>query len=192
MITLRLEKQGETLTFFGEADSSAPSVEVEVSVAPGAEGPPPHMHTKQSETFNVTSGRLVAMVDGQEHVAEVGQTLVVQAGQAHTFANGSETEPLVFRATIEPALNFQWMITELAQAAIRAGGSWGDLPLPELAYILRQVRDEYRVAGMPVVLQDILFGLLARVAVLRGKTVEIVPMSDAESKPQMQLSEQMR
>ncbi len=192
MITLKLEKQGETLTFFGEADSTAASMEVEVSMAPGAEGPPPHIHTKQSETFKVMSGRLVAKADGQEHAAEAGQTLVVHAGQAHTFANGSETEPLVFRATLEPALNFQWALTELARAAIRAGGSWEDLPLPELAYILRQVRDEYRVAGIPFAVQDIVFGLLARVAALQGKTEEIVPMSASESKPQMQLSRQTR
>lgn len=192
MITLKLEKQGESLTFFGEADSTAPSVEVEVSMAPGADGPPPHIHTKQSETFQVTSGRLVAKVDGQEHTAEAGQTLVVQAGQAHTFANGSETEPLVCRATLEPALNFQWALTELAKAAIRAGGSWEDLPMPELAYILRQVRDEYRVAGIPFVLQDILFGMLARVAVLQGRTKEIVPMRGVEGEPQTQLSGQTR
>jgi quercetin dioxygenase-like cupin family protein len=190
MITLKLEKQGESLTFFGEADSTASSMEVEVSMAPGAEGPPPHIHTKQSETFNITAGRLVAKVDGEEHIAEPGQTLVVQAGQAHTFVNGSETEPLVFRATFEPALNFQWALTELARAAIRAGGSWADLPLPELAYILRQVRDEYRVVGIPFVLQDILFGLLARVAVLQGRAKEIAPMSEVDRQPQMQLSGQ--
>jgi quercetin dioxygenase-like cupin family protein len=190
MTTLKLEKQGESLTFFGEADSTASSMEVGVSMAPGAEGPPPHIHTKQSETFQVTSGRLVAMVDGQEHTAEAGQTVVVQAGQAHTFANGSETEPLVFRATFEPALNFQWALTELAKSAIRAGGSWANLPLPELAYILRQVRDEYRVAGIPFVLQDVLFGLLARVAELQGRAKEIAPMSEVDRQPQMQLSGQ--
>jgi quercetin dioxygenase-like cupin family protein len=192
MITLRLEKQGESLTFFSEADSTAASLEVEVSMAPGAEGPPPHIHTKQSETFNVSSGLLAATVDGQAHTAEAGQTLVVQAGQAHTFVNGSETEPLVFRATFEPALNFQWALTELAKAAIRAGGSWGDLRLPELAYILRQVRDEYRVAGIPVVLQEILFGLLSKVAVLQGKAKEIAPMDDVERRPQMQFGGQTR
>ena len=192
MITLKLEKQGESLTFFGEADSSAPSMEFEVKMAPGAEGPPPHIHTKQTETFNVTSGRLIATVDGQEHTAEAGQSVVVQAGQAHTFANGSETEQLVFGTTMEPALNFQWALTELAKAAIRAGGSWDDLPLPEIAYILNQVRDEYRVAGIPFVLQDIFFGILARVVVLQGKAKDIAPKDDAAGGPQMQLGEQTR
>jgi hypothetical protein len=63
----------------------------------------------------------------------------------------------------------------MARSAIRAGGSWKDAPLLEVAYLMHQVRDEYRLAGMPVLVQDLLFGLLARVAVLLGKTKEIAP-----------------
>jgi hypothetical protein len=117
MITLNLQRQGETITFFSEADSAA----------------------------------------------------------AHTFRNGSATEPLVGRGAVEPALHFQWFLTEMSKAAIRAGGSWKDLPMLEAAYILNEVRDEYRVAGVPVLAQKLLLGLLARVAIATGKARQIAP-----------------
>jgi mannose-6-phosphate isomerase-like protein (cupin superfamily) len=182
MITLNVEKQGESITFLAEADTTAPRAEAEVRLAPGASGPPPHLHTKQHESFHVVSGRMIATVDGQQHTVEAGETLVVQPGQAHTFANASQTEPLIVRGTVEPALHFQWFLSEMAKSAIRAGGSWKDLPVFEAAYILHQMRDEYRLAGMPVLVQDIVFGLLARVAVLLGRTKHITPKHAAPAR----------
>lgn len=94
MITLNVEKQGEAITFLQEADSSAPRAEVELRLAPGADGPPPHIHTKQKEIFQVTTGRMIAEVGGQLHAVEAGMTLVVQPGQTHTFSNGSGEEEI--------------------------------------------------------------------------------------------------
>jgi mannose-6-phosphate isomerase-like protein (cupin superfamily) len=175
MVTLNVEKQGESITFLADADCTAPRAEAELRMAPGALGPPAHKHTRQRETYRVVTGRMIARVDGRENVLEAGETLVVQEGQAHTFANGSETEALHFHVTIEPALHFQWFLTEMAKSAIRGGGSWKDLPVLEAAYILHQVRDEYRVAGIPILMQDLAFGLLSGVAVLLGKTKHIEP-----------------
>jgi mannose-6-phosphate isomerase-like protein (cupin superfamily) len=182
MITLDLEKQGERLTFFGEADSGAECLELEVRMAPGADGPPPHIHTRSRETFRVKSGRMVATVDGEAHEVEVGQRLELAPGQVHTFSNGSEREALVAHVTMAPALHFQWALSELARAAIRAGGSWDDLPFLEMAYIMYAVRDEYRVAGMPVVVQDVLFGVAARLASVLGRTKEIAPRDGVASR----------
>jgi len=174
--TYALEAQGETLTFFGESDSAAPRVEFDVRIAPGAVGPESHSHPKQSERFAVTSGRLLATVDGVEHLVGPGEELLVEAGQLHTFRNASEGEPLVFRCTVEPALNFQWMLTESAKSAIRSGGSWKDASLLEACYILRQIPGEYRLAGMPAPVQNLLIGALAMLAVLLGKTRNVEPL----------------
>jgi mannose-6-phosphate isomerase-like protein (cupin superfamily) len=175
VITLKLEKQGESITFFGQGDHTASSVEFEVTMAPGASGPESHRHPRQSERFDVVSGRLVATVEGEEKSLGAGESVTVAAGQAHTFANGSETEPLVFRTVVAPALHFQWFLTEGAKSAIRGGGSWKDMPILYAAHLLHEMGDEYRIAGMPDFLQDVIFGALARVAVLLGRTREIAP-----------------
>ena len=176
MITLNIEKQGETITFFSEPDNTSPSLEVEVRLAPGADGPGPHIHTRQAEIFQVVSGTMIAKVDGREIVIEAGETAIVEPGQVHSFKNGSATEPLLIRGKVEPALNFQWFLTEAAKSAIRAGGAWKDLPLLEVAYIMHQVRDEYRLAYIPFALQDLIFGGLSRLAVRRGRTKDIAPL----------------
>jgi len=177
MTTLALEAQGETLVFFGEADGSAPSVEFEVRMAPAAVGPDPHVHPKQSERFAVVSGRMVTTVDGVVHALGSGEEVLVEAGQVHSFVNGSQVEPLVFRCTVEPALNFQWFLTESARSAIRTGGgSWRKASLLEGAWILHQVRGEYRLAGMPAFAQNLLIGSLARLASALGKTRNIEPL----------------
>jgi len=175
--TLALEAQGETLVFFGEADSSAPSVEFEVRMAPAAMGPEAHLHPKQNERFAVVSGRMLATVDGVEHALGPGEEVLARAGQVHSFVNGSPDEPLVFRCTVEPALNFQWFLTESAKSAIRTGGGhWKKASLLEAAWILHQIPGEYRLAGMPAFVQNLLIGTLARTATALGRTKNIEPL----------------
>jgi len=177
MITLNLEKQGETLTFFSEPDPSAPILEFECSIAPGKDGPDPHSHPLQTETFHVTEGLMRAVVNGQERFIEEGDSIVVAPGQVHTFSNPKPDRPLTLRITIEPALNFQWFLTEAARSAIRNGGSWKDAPLLEIGYIVNQVIDEQDMPGLPGPVKRLLFGTLARIAVMLKKTGEIAPMA---------------
>lgn len=176
MITLNLEKQGEKLTFFSEPDPSAPILEFECTIAPGMIGPDPHIHPMQTETFHVTRGQMLVVVDGEERLIREGETIVVAPGQVHTFSNPDPDEPLDLQIAIEPPLNFQWFLTEAARSAIRNGGSWKDAPLLEVAYILNQVADEHDMPGLPPLAKRLLFGALARAAVLLKKTGEIAPL----------------
>jgi quercetin dioxygenase-like cupin family protein len=179
LITLNLEKQGESITFLAEADSTAPRVENEVRLAPGAVGPTPHCHTKQREFFHVVAGSMIVTVEGQTHRVATGETVVVEPGQMHTFANGSESDSLIIRGAVEPALHFQWFLSEMAKIAIRGGGAWNDVPLLEAGFLLYHMRDEYRLGGIPVVVQDLLFGALAWIAERVGRTRDIEPKHGA-------------
>jgi quercetin dioxygenase-like cupin family protein len=176
MFTLHLKEQGETLTFFSEPDSTAPTVEFECTIAPGKTGPEPHKHPLQTETFRVTKGRMLAMVDGEEHLIPTGESIVISPGQTHTFSNPDPSQPLTMRIVMEPALNIQWFLTEAARSAIRNGGSWKDIPLFEVGYIVAQVVDEHDYPNMPPLIKRLLFGALARAAVLLNKTAEIAPL----------------
>ena len=175
MITLDMQQQGECFTFFSEPDPSAPSVEFEVVLAPGSPGPDPHIHAKQLETFQVTSGEMVAKLGKEERMVRAGETLVVPAGQVHALRNGSASEPLVIRITVEPALNFQWFMTEAARLAISNGGRWKDIPLLDAAYLVHVTRDEHAIPGMPRFLQYAIFAPLAGLAVLLGRHRKLAP-----------------
>jgi quercetin dioxygenase-like cupin family protein len=175
MITLSLGKQGESITFFSEADDSAPSLEFEVRLAPGATGPESHIHPLQSERFTVSSGRMIVVANGVTREIDEGESVMVAPGEAHSFANASAGDPLVFRCTVEPALHFQWFLTEAAKSTIRGGGSWKDMPFLEAVYILNQIRGEYLLAGIPAGIENAMFALVARTAVALGRTKLISP-----------------
>jgi len=80
------------------------------------------------------------------------------------------------RVVVEPALKFQWFLSESAASAIRGGGSWRDMSLLDAGWILRRMKGEYRLAGMPDQIQDAVFLGLATLADLTGRSRHIGPM----------------
>lgn len=173
---LDLEKDGEKLTFFSEPDFNAPSVEFECVLGPGSKGPEPHIHTVQTETFYVVSGLMIGRIKGEEDVhLGPGEKLVVPPGITHSFTNGSTDEPLVIRGIVEPALDFQWYLSEAAKSAIRNGGSWKDMPLLEAGHLMWISRDQQRISGLPFFIQDVIFFVLSVLARLLGKAKNISP-----------------
>lgn len=176
MYVFDLKEQGENLTFFGEPDSSAPHVDFECTIAPGKDGPDPHVHPLQTETFHVTGGQMRAIVNGEEKILQTGETIVIEPGQVHSFSNATEDEPLKLKIRMEPALNFQWFMMEAAASAIRNGSRWKDAPLLEICYILNQVVDEHDFPRLPAPMKRAFVGLLARLAILLKKTDKINPI----------------
>jgi mannose-6-phosphate isomerase-like protein (cupin superfamily) len=176
VITLDVQPQGERFVFFSEPDPGAPSLEFEMTAAPGAGGPDPHIHAKQVETFRVVSGGMQATLGKEERIIRAGESLVVPAGQVHRWRNLSESEPLVVRIRVEPALQFQWMMTEYSRLAIANGGRWKDAPLLEVGYILHRTRDEHEIPGMPHILTSLFLASLAGLAVLLGRHRRISPL----------------
>lgn len=175
-IVLNLEKEGEKFTFYGDPDSKAPALEFNNILAPGAKGPEPHVHTLQTETFHVISGTMIARVEGEEDITlNTGEKIVIPPGKVHSFSNGSKDEPLEIRGVVEPALDFQWFITEAAKSAIRNGGSWKDMPFTEVGHLMWLSRDQQLTAGVPIFIQYLLFGSLSIIARITGKAKNFAP-----------------
>ncbi len=118
---------------------------------------------------------LGAVVEGEERLVGTGEVLCVKPGQLHTFSNADPAHPLILRITIEPALHFQWFMTEVARSALRGGGRWKDASLLELGWILNQVTDEHDLPGLPRFAKRPLFGTLAPLAVVTRRAGRIEP-----------------
>ncbi len=175
MHTLELEQQGETIVFLDDPDATAPSCAFEVRLAPGADGPPPHYHLGQDESFEVVSGVFQASLDGTEHRLGAGERVTIRSGVVHTFRNGLPDQPLVLRGAMEPQLDFQWALSEMARSAIRGGGSWKHLSLLDAGWVMHQVRGQYYTAGIPRPLHHLITGLLAALARLTGRRRALTP-----------------
>ena len=64
--------------------------------------PPLHWHALQDETFSVVSGHMVATVSGKQNVHVEGESTLIPRGQYHTFANASDSVPLVIDVQLTP------------------------------------------------------------------------------------------
>jgi quercetin dioxygenase-like cupin family protein len=161
--------RGQRLIFRKIArDSKGELVEVEAFYQPGSEAPPEHIHPLQEEYFEVLDGCIDTRVNGQEKRYEAGESFRIPAGTAHQMWNGGSTEAHILWQT-RPALHtddFFEIMWGLAQA-----GKTNKAGLPnllQLAVIMQQYRREFRPIRPPLIVQNIVFALLAPLGRLCG------------------------
>ena len=80
---------------------------------------PPHLHHEQEEQYEVISGTLDVLLNGEKKRLGEGQRLVVPAGTPHTFGNYSDAE-VHFVSEHRPALRFREMM-EAWYAPVKTG-----------------------------------------------------------------------
>jgi mannose-6-phosphate isomerase-like protein (cupin superfamily) len=73
-----------------------------ITIQPHREGPPPHAHVAEDDSFYILEGELTFLVDDDELVAGPGTFVLVPPGVTHTFANRSD-EVLRFLNVHAPA-----------------------------------------------------------------------------------------
>jgi mannose-6-phosphate isomerase-like protein (cupin superfamily) len=94
------------------ADSAGERIEFEITMAPGAMGPPKHFHPRQQESWKVLEGELSVFVDDRWRTLGEGESLSISPNTIHTLRNRS-SGVVRFRDVHEPALDFQEYIEEL-------------------------------------------------------------------------------
>jgi quercetin dioxygenase-like cupin family protein len=61
----------------------------EITMAPGAMGPPRHSHPAQEESWTVPTGELSVLVNSRWQTLVAGESLTISPGVVHTLANRS-------------------------------------------------------------------------------------------------------
>ena len=90
-----------TLKADGEATRDAYSL-FEYSIPAGVFGPPPHVHTREDESFICLAGRLDVMLGGENFTIGHGDYLFMPRDVVHTFRNSSDEEARVI-SVVSPA-----------------------------------------------------------------------------------------
>jgi len=83
-------------------DSSGKRIGFEITMAPGALGPPKHFHPRQDERWSVLEGELSVFVDGDWRTLGEGESLSIAPNVVHTLRNRSG-DKVRFRDVHEPA-----------------------------------------------------------------------------------------
>jgi quercetin dioxygenase-like cupin family protein len=102
------------------AVSDGAFVEMEFVLPPGCVPPPPHVHPRQVEEYEVLTGRLDLTVEGRWRTLGPGDSASVPVGALHTFRNRSG-ETVRVRNHHRPAMRFEEFI-ECTARTLRAAG----------------------------------------------------------------------
>lgn len=90
-----------TMKTNGESTRDAYSL-FEYSVPGGTNGPPPHIHRREDESFVMLDGRLEVSLGGEEYVIEQGDYLYLPRDVIHAFRNPFGDEARVI-SVVSPA-----------------------------------------------------------------------------------------
>ncbi len=172
--TLHIPGDGEEQQFLTDG-SGTDDAQVLMTIPPASSGSVMHVHTRQTERIDVISGRLLLRTSAGKRFIEAGEHYVVRRGVPHTFRNASKMKKLTVLISVYPALHFEWYLTEMARCANRHGGHWRNVSWLEMAVILHAMRDEFRLAWMPLLIQRPIIAAMALLAHITGDARRVSP-----------------
>src|SRR6476620_12046998 len=142
-------------------DTNGELVEGDLFARPGGHPAAAHVHPHQEERFGVLAGTIKLQVDGEETTLRVGEWAEVPVGRPHTWWNDSQEDAHVL-VQVAPALRMEMFFETFFGLAKDGKTNSKGLPnLLSMAVILREYRDEVRLARPPAVVQNAVFGHLA-------------------------------
>ena len=130
--------------------------------------PPPHYHPEQEEDFTILEGELQVKINGEKRILKKGDLLHIPAGTIHSMWSEYNGKTIV-NWVIRPALNSEYFF-ETAVGLANSGktnkkGMPGILQGSLMALHFHSV---FRLAKPPMVIQKILFSILAPIARMFG------------------------
>jgi mannose-6-phosphate isomerase-like protein (cupin superfamily) len=160
---------GETVTFLvTAADSGGKLLELEMEADPRAAGATEHIHPRITERYEMLEGRLHVTLEGVDTVVSAGQRLEIPPRTAHSFRN-ADNERARVRVRFEPAGRFEEFMETIYALAAEGKTNANSRPrLLQAALIGRRHIDDIALARPPVVVQRLLYALLAPLARARG------------------------
>lgn len=158
---------GETLTFLGrEIVDGEERVLLSAEVEAG-QGPPMHVHFKQTEALTVEKGNLCYQIEGQEpKVIGPGETVTFGPGCPHRF--WAEEGPVSMTGYVSPPDNVEYFLGKIYESARdkKAGGRPDDY---DAAFLLKQYGDEYDMLNIPGFVKKAIFPILRSMGRMTGK-----------------------
>jgi quercetin dioxygenase-like cupin family protein len=140
-------------------------MEMDAFYKPHSQPPPSHYHPRQTEHFQVMSGRFRVVIDGQATSYGAGDSFEVPAGVIHAMHNESgEKGHLIWQT--RPALRSEEFFAALwTLELLSPAGGRGLKQLLRLAVLFDEYRAEVRLSGGPAAILRLLapIGRLLRV-----------------------------
>ncbi len=150
-------------------DSKGQILRVKVWTKIGAQGPPEHMHPKQTETFEIINGTAGFKLNGKEQILLAGQNITVPMNAPHKFRNAGDNE-LVMVVELKPALKTEFFLETFYSLAKDGKSDKNSVPNNFLHFmtILNEYYGEQFIIGPPIPVQKLLAKVVGGLGKLLG------------------------
>ncbi|MEZ4736316.1 MAG: cupin domain-containing protein [Caldilineaceae bacterium] len=169
---------GERLIFRQTGqESNGRRIEVDYFLRPhSGKAPVAHFHPRFDERFEIIAGQARYLLGTEEKAAHAGETVLLPHGVAHKHPWNAGDGELQVRQSIEPDQPDPATIQAIEHFFETLYGLGQDgkvnrdgLPNPlQFALILKKFQPHAYVAGIPIPVQQLLFGLLAGIGRMVG------------------------
>jgi quercetin dioxygenase-like cupin family protein len=151
--TIRASTQGRTVAVVGDVyrflvtgdDTAGKYATWEALVPPGG-GPPPHVHSREEESFYVLEGEITFGLGDERLVAGAGTFVNMPVGVPHSFRNASD-RPAKMLISVAPA-GVERMFFEIG-VELPEGASTAQPPRPAEIEKLLQIAPNYGITIFP-------------------------------------------
>src|SRR5690606_9413246 len=124
-------------------------------------------HTLQDETFEVISGELTIEKEGETTILSSGEKMTLVRNTPHNHFNAAD-EKVVYKHTVEPALDFEYLIENLIGLIGDSKNMDGKLSMVQQLVTLKYLDSKSFLADTSPRVQILLMNTVAPVARLFG------------------------
>jgi quercetin dioxygenase-like cupin family protein len=117
--TRTLHAFGEEVTIYLDGDRTNGKLTMWTEITPSGDGPPPHYHLNEDETFHVIEGRVAFFLNGEWNEVGPGGTAFMPRGIVHTFKNVGDQPSRMLNMT--PPSGFEKFFARCAEEFTKSG-----------------------------------------------------------------------
>jgi len=93
---------GDVYRFLATGDDTNGKYAMWEAIVPPGGGPPPHIHSREEESFYILEGEITFQINDQQLVAKAGMFANMPVGTPHSFKNESD-QPAKMLISVAPA-----------------------------------------------------------------------------------------
>ena len=161
-------RTGEFIEFMETAaETDGAFTRIKIKVIAGGFKPVLHMHTTTDETFEIISGRLTYVLDGEKKVIVPGEKVVLPMGKAHTHYNDDRGNLLMYQ-TFTPSLDIDLFLENIFGLDAEGKVPKGQPAFLQLMVWGNNFQCKAYIPSVPLGIQKVLSFLLAPVGRLLG------------------------
>lgn len=155
---------GDSYEFLETAqDTNGKHVVLKATIHSKGQLVPKHFHALQDETFEVISGKLTVWLDGKTISLTSGEKITLPKNTHHNHYNLEDT-PLCYLHKVEPALDFDYLIENLAGLAADGKSKNGKYGIIQELVTLKYLDSKSYLADIPLGIQIILMNIIGPIA----------------------------